>query len=110
MIIEGQINYYIRYTRPLISIFVGSLRLIFAVQYLIWKHQLFPQYTISTPMKTLGDVQSNPNQQSLKKARWQPQLLKISTENNLQSVTCGPFSTKTPLPLVGQKAYWLFKY
>ena len=56
-------------------------------------------------MKTLGDVQPNRNRQSLKKARWQSQLLKISTENNLQSVTCGPFSTKTPLPLVGHKAY-----
>ena len=56
-------------------------------------------------MKTLGDVQPNRNRQSLKKARWQSQLLKISTENNLQSVTCGPFSTKTPLPLLGHKAY-----
>ena len=56
-------------------------------------------------MKILGDAQSNPNRQSLKKARWQPQLLKISTENNLQSATCGPFLTKTSLPLVGQKAY-----
>ena len=33
---------------------------------------------------------------------WQPQLLKIST-NNEKNATCGPFSIKPPFRLVVQK-------
>lgn len=50
------------------------------------------------------NVKKSPKQSNL---HVKPQLLKISTKNELNSATCGPFLTKPLLLLVVQQVYWL---